>query len=91
MHRQHRLLGKNRDSTLPLLIIPFQIGISFIYTPYAADNTTFIQHCFRQCCFPCIHMGENSHYDCLHVLLLIAFCVTAPYSHSDPSTYLIIT
>ena len=46
MNRQNRLLGKDRNSTLSLLLVPFQIGISFIYTSYAADHTTFIQHGF---------------------------------------------
>ena len=68
MNRQNCLLGKDRNSTLPLLLVPLQIGISFIYTPYAADDAAFIQHGFRQRCFSCIHMGENSHYNCFHIL-----------------------
>ena len=44
---------------------------SFIHVSLFRNRSTGVQQAFRQCCFSCVYMGENSNIDYFHVIVLL--------------------
>ena len=67
--RSNRCL--NGNSALPFQNHSVCSCSSFIHVSLFRNRSTGVQQAFRQCCFSCVYMGENSNIDYFHVIVLL--------------------